>query len=292
VRYFYYTLRLLACLALATLACCGKLAAPPSGAVPQRIVSLSPTVTEILYELGLGDKVIADTKYCTYPEDAKNKEKIGDFLTVNEEKIISLHPDLVIDTTSQAHEAMWERMERAGIRVEHFNIDTMDGVYEAYAGIGRTCGIEQKARALADSLRRDLADLRARCAAATTRPRVLFFVEYPNLTAVGKDTFIDSLINDIGCVNAVDKSGWLQGFPRELAVSMRPDVIIFAIDGNLLTGAYAKEIKDSFANATNVPAVANGRVLVVNGDMTTRPGPRLVKGWREIAKLVHPELFE
>ena len=262
---------------------------PPN---PQRIVSLSPTVTEILYELGLGDRIIADTRYCDYPEDARNKEKAGDFLTVNEEKIVFLEPDLVIDTTSRAHEKMWQRFNRAGIAVVDFDVNTLEGVYEAYEVIGRATGTEEKARKLLAELKDDLAELKDRCSRAESRPRVIFFIEYPNLTAVGKDTFIDRLLADIGCVNVVTQSGWPQNFPRELVVDLKPDVIIHAVDGNVLTEAYAAEIREGWSRATTVPAVADGRIYVVNGDTATRPGPRVIEGWTEIARHIHPELFD
>lgn len=287
-------LHLICAILSAALAGCGggKSAPPEPPANPRRIVSLSPVVTEILYELGLGDRIIAASKFCDYPEDAKNKEKVGDFLTVDEERIIALKPDLVIDTASRAHEKMWERFNRAGIAVLDFDVNTMEGVYDAYAGIGRACGVEEKADALLAKLKEGLAALKARCAGASNRPKVIFFVEYPNLTAVGKDTFIDRLLTDIGCENAVTQSGWPQNFPRELVVSFQPDVIIHAVDGGRLTKRYVEEIKNAWLMAANIPAVRNRRIFIVNGDTTTRPGPRIVKGWTEIAKFVHPELFD
>lgn len=293
MRYLSRVVQFCLCIGLAALACCGPASGGPAmPAPPKRIVSLSPAVTEILYELGLGDRVVADTAFCNYPADAMNKEKVGDFFTVNEEKIVWLEADLVIDTTSMAHKAMWRRLNRAGIPVVDFDVNTMEGVYSAYIGIGKAAGVEEKARELVGSLKGQLAAIKYRCASAATKPRVMFFVEYPNLTVVGKGTFIDRLITDAGCENAVTQAGWQQNFPKELVAEMKPDIIIHAVDGSLLTARYAKEIRDSWADAANVPAVAEGRIFIVNGDTATRPGPRIVIGWSEIARLVHPELYE
>lgn len=293
MKHFFYIIRPAICIALAGLACCGRQAAPPlNNAVPQHIVSLSPTVTEILYELGLGDRIIGDTTLCNYPEEAKNKEKVGDFLNVNEEKIISLHPDLLIDTTSKAHEKMWERMKGAGIRVEHFAIDTMDGVYDAYIGIGKIAGVEGKAAELVNNLKQGFSDLKARGARAENKPKVLFVVDYENFVLAGKGTFIDTLLSDIGCVNLITEKGWPGNASFEVLISLKPDIIIVAVNGKDLTEEKIKAIKARWAIATSIPAVAGERVLVVNADTTTRPGPRLLNGWtEEIAKLVHPELF-
>lgn len=289
----FLILQLSYCIVFLAFNCCGGKPAPMEPPPnPQRIVSLSPVVTEILYELELGGRIIADTKFCDFPDDAKSKVKVGDFFTVDEERIIALKPDLVIDTTSRSHEKMWARFNRAGVAVLDFDVNTMEGVYAAYAGIGRACGVEKKADALLAALREDLAALRERCSRAESRPKVIFFVEYPNLTAVGKDTFIDDLLAGIGCENAVAQSGWQQNFPRELVLELKPGVIIHAVDGGSLTEEYAGEIKNSWSRAANVPAVRNGRIFIVNGDTATRPGPRIVKGWTEIAKLVHPEAFD
>ena len=292
MKYFSHMLRLFTCIALAGLVCCGRQATPPSNtAIPQRIISLSPTVTEILYELGLGDRLIADTTLCDYPEDAKNKEKVGDFLSVNEEKIISLQPDLIIDTTSKSHEKMWERMARAGIRVEHFEIDTMDAVYDAYTGIGKIAGVEEKAAGLVNNLKDGFADLKARGARAANKPRVLFVVDYENLVLAGEGTFIDTLLADIGCVNVIADKGWPGNASFEVLISLKPDIIIIAVNGKDLAEEKIKTIKARWTTAASVPAVANNRILVINADTATRPGPRLLKGWTETAKLVHPELF-
>ena len=286
---------LLCCIMLLALSGCGGGRGYRRVEIPrnaQRIVSLSPTVTEILYELGLGDRIVGNTRYCDYPEDAKNREKVGDFLTVDEEKIICLKPDLVIDTTSRAHEKMWERLNRAGIAVIDFDVNTLEGVYEAYAGIGRAGGAEEKARELVTQLKTDLAELKKRCGRAESRPKVIFFIEYPNLTAVGKGTFIDRLLSDIGCENVIMQAGWPQNFPRELVLELKPDIIIHSVDGNRLTEEYIQKIRQGWSRAATVPAVAHGRIYVVNGDTATRPGPRIMEGWTEIARHIHPELFD
>jgi len=210
---------------------------------------------------------------------------VGDFLNVNEEAIISLRPEMVIDTTSKAHRALWERLSGAGIEVVHCPIETVDEVAAAYEKIGRAVGLEEKGRELSQRFLSNLSDLKAKCANVSQRKRVIFFVEYPNLTAAGKGTFIDDFISAVGGENVVVQNGWVMNFPVEKLVELKPDVIIQAIDGDKLSDEIITEINGFFE-------FANVRVFVVNADETTRPGPRIVKGWAGMAKILHPELFE
>jgi len=263
-----------------TVSNCDKSDKPREG-----VVSLSPVVTEILCELGAGDRIVANTRLCNYPEDARGKTKVGDFFNVNEEAIISLRPEMVIDTTSKAHRALWERLSGAGIEVVHCPIETVDEVAAAYEKIGRAVGLEEKGRELSQRFLSDLNNLKAKCADVSQRKRVIFFVEYPNLTAAGKGTFIDDFISAVGGENVVAQSGWVKNFPIEKLVELKPDVIIQAIDGDKLSDEIITDI-DGFFEFANV------RVFVIDADETTRPGPRIVKGWAGMAKILHPELFE
>jgi iron complex transport system substrate-binding protein len=282
----------LCALAIAALGACGKKPdAPTAPQSPQRIVSLSPAVTEILYELGLGDKIVGDTRYCNYPPDAEKKQKVGDLHTVKEEQILALKPDLIIDTTSKEHEQMWKRMEAAGIRVERFDINTIEGIYSAYAGIGKATNTEEKAKELAGALKQGFADLRARTRNAQ-RPTTLFVVDPENFVVAGKGTFVDGLLSDIACLNPIQQPDWPGQPVMEEIIRMKPAVVIYSLNSSDLTAENETKIRNDLAKKLpNVPAVRDNRIFFVNADITTRPGPRMLKGWTEIAKLVHPELF-
>jgi len=259
---------------------CGQSDSPREG-----IVSLSPVVTEILYELGAGDRIAANTRFCNYPPQAKTKTKIGDFLNPNEEYIISMKPEIVIDTNSRAHVPLWGRLEKAGIKVVHLPIDTADQVAAAYKIVGKAVGLGKKGGELARRLLSDIEKLKTECSHVSHKKRVIFFVEYPNLTAVGGGTFIDNLISVVGGENIVSQKGWVLNFPQEKVVALKPDIIIQAVDSEKINDKFVSDLNEFYRHT-------NAKIHVVNADEVTRPGPRIAEGWRGIAKILHPESFE
>ncbi len=250
------------------------------------IVSLSPVVTEILYELGAGGRIMANTKFCNYPEDAKTKIKIGDFLNPNVEKIISLKPKIVIGTSSEKHNPLWKRLEEAGIKVIHFPIDTLDQVIAAYKTTGEAVGLAEKGRELSEKFAAEYDSLKKKYGSARHKPRVLFFVNYPGLWAAGRTSFVDSFIAAVGGDNLVKeegRDGWVGNFPDERVLRLKPDIIFMSIDGDKLTDELRRRITDHFK-------YVKARVHLVNADEVCRPGPRALVGWKKIAKILHPEV--
>ncbi len=256
------------------------------GEAPQAegdIVSLSPVVTEILYELGAGERIMANTKFCNYPEDAKHKIKVADFHNVNEEEILRLNPGLIIDTDSKTHEKMWGRMAKAGLRVEHFPIDTIEQIPAAYIGIGRAIGEEERGRKLAQRFRDDRNALKARYANVSRRPRVLFLLGYRNLDTVGRNTFIDDFITNVGGANIIEKDGWINALSFDVILANPPDIIFVSINGDEINPRKIAEVKNHLK-------MFKAPVHVVSGDEACRPGPRFMAAWKKIGAILHPEV--
>ncbi len=264
--------------ALAALASCSNATRPDGD-----IVSLSPVVTEILYELGAGDRIMANTKFCNYPKKAGSKLKIADFHNVNEEEILRLQPALILDTESKKHAPMWKRMTEAGIKVEHFPIDTIEQIPAAYIGIGKAIGKEERGRELAQRFLDERAALKTRYANVTRNPRVLFLVGYLGNDAAGKNTFIDDCIKTVGATNIIQKQGWPTALKDSMIFTDPPDIILVSINGSDINSQKIAEIKNHLKKF-NVP------VHIVNGDEACRPGPRIIAAWEKIGVILHPEV--
>jgi len=259
---------------------------------PQSIISLAPSNTEILFALGLGDRVMAVSRYCNYPLEVQNKIKIGGFSTVNIEKVVSLKPDLVL-ATGGVQEAVVEELERLGLTVIALNAKSIEEVFENIRLVGKAAGqleaarelttkLEQRTKAVTDKAK-DLPD--------SQRPRVFYEIQYEPLMTAGPGTFIDDLIHLAGGVNiASDAAAKYPVYNLETLIERNPEVIIISFwHGSI---AASVEGVKSRKRWQNVEAVKNNRVYGINADIVSRPGPRIVDGIEELASYIHPELFK
>ncbi|WP_027408647.1 ABC transporter substrate-binding protein [Anoxybacteroides tepidamans] len=259
---------------------------------PKKIVSLIPSNTEIAYALGLGKKIVGVSDFDSYPEDVKNKEKIGG-TEFNVEKIISLKPDLVLAHASSAHNSKegLQQLKDAGITVLVVNdAKTFDDVYHSIELIGQATGTTKKADEIINHMKTKLEQIKEK--AKNVKHPVKVWVEVspaPEIYTAGKGTFIDDMLQAISAKNvAGDQQGWPM-ITEEKAVSFNPDVIITTY------GYYVKDAaKQVMARPAwkNVPAIKNKQVYDVNSDLVTRPGPRLIEGVEELAKTIYPEVFK
>jgi iron complex transport system substrate-binding protein len=256
---------------------------------PKKIVSLIPSNTEIAYALGLGDKIVGVSDFDNYPEDVKNKEKIGG-LEFNVEKVISLKPDLVLAHASSVQSAKdgIQQLKDAGITVLVANdAKTFDDVYGTIELIGKATGTADKAQEIIQNMKTKLEDIKEKAKQIKKEDQVKVWVEIspvPEIYTAGKGTFIDEMLQAISAKNV---AGSLEGWPmvtEEKAVAYKPDVIITTYGG-------AKQVLERAA-WKDVPAVKNKRVYDVNTDLVSRPGPRLVEGVEELAKVIYPEIFK
>jgi iron complex transport system substrate-binding protein len=250
-------------------------------AQPQRIVSLAPSVTEILFALGAGDRVAGVTSYCDYPPEARQRPTVGDTLKPSAEKIIALKADLAIISTSSQVEASVQKLEELGIPVYVSNPRSIDGVLESIDKIGELVGARDRAHKLSDELRSRLAAVEARVA-GTAHPSVFVILGTEPLITAGALSFINDLINRAGArsISAGDKGDYPQ-YSIEAVVARQPEIIFLQAGGNELP-----------ARLRETPAARSNRVYHIDDDLLLRPGPRIVDGLEQIAARIHPELFE
>jgi iron complex transport system substrate-binding protein len=258
---------------------------------PKTIVSLIPSNTEIVYELGLGEKVVGLSDYDNYPEETANVEKVGG-MEFNVEKIVSLNPDIVLahESSALAAEAGLTQLKDAGITVFVVNdAVNFEEVYETINLIGQMTGTTEEAEALTADMKAKLDEIKEKAATVTEKKKV--FVEVspaPDIYTPGKNTFMDIMLQVINAENAAgDLDGWAS-IDQESIVERNPDVIITTY------GYYSEDPVGQVTSRegwADVTAVKNKQVVDVHSDLVTRPGPRLVEGVEELAKAVYPEVF-
>lgn len=249
---------------------------------PKTVVSLAPSITEIIYALGKGDTLVGRTTYCNYPEEATKIEEIGTLMEPNVEKITSIKPDLIIGST-HLDEKIVKQLEELGMKIVYINeSEDIEGSYKTITSIGEILNANEVATKTVNEMKTKIDAVVAKVKDTTTKPSVYYVVGF-DFTA-GKDTFINQLIELAGGKNAADDvEGW--SYSIEKLVEKNPDIII--TDNALVEEVKTKEFyKD-------LTAVKNGQLYGVNGDIFSRQGsPRLAEAVEELAKIIHPELFK
>lgn len=251
---------------------------------PQRIISLAPSVTETLFALGLGDKVVGVTAYCDFPEAAKAKEKVGDTLNPNPERLIALKPDLVVITTSSQLEKLARQLGELNIPVYVTAPRSVSEVIASIRKLGAATGATAEAEKIAAQMQTQIAEVETRVA-ALPKPRVLYVLQTAPLITAGRNTFINDLIRLAGAesVTGNEPADYPQ-LSRETAIARAPEIIVApASHGTELVKE--EDLRRDFA-AT--PAIKANRVVRVNPDLVDRPGPRIVDGLKQLAEGLHP----
>lgn len=285
--------------ALAVLCGCSDRGAdrvPPSDPVPpRRIVSLAPSLTETLFALGVGDRVVGVTRYCAYPPEVRDVPKVGGHLDPNFEAIVSLEPDLVVLIPSG--EANAGRLRALGVPVLQVDQHDVKSLLNSVSVLARACGVEERGIRVRADIERRLAAVAAVVEGAP-RPRTVVVVGHDigagvvrSVWAAGPDTFYSGVLEMAGAVNAVD--GGLAQYPeisREGLATIDPDVVLDVVAGVEERGLEMTEILAGWRQLSELRAVREDRFRVLEGDVMVVPGPRLPEMVRGFAVSLHPEL--
>lgn len=250
---------------------------------PQRIVTLAPNLTEIVYAIGAGERLVGNTTFCDYPAEAKQVAKVGDTLQPNIERIIALKPEVIFISTASQLETFTKQLNERGIAVFVTDPHDLEGVFRSIKTLGELLGQEAQAEKL-------VGDLRARAATVeeavkTRQPVTVFYQVSPSpLWTAGRKSWITDLIRRAGgkSVTGEVEGEWMR-YSDEAALASRPEAIIMATSSD--------NKLDVAAALQKSPAALNKRVYGINGDYLSRPGPRLVEGLEQIARALHPEAF-
>jgi len=255
---------------------------------PQRIISIAPSNTEILFALGLEDKIVGITNYCNFPEETKNIEKIGETFPLNLEKIVSLKPDLILAYAGQLKEI--PRLRELGLKViviEPLNLQETLKSIQMVATVG---GIPEKGNILVENLSQRIDQIKTEVSnlEITKKPKVFIGGIYETIWTPGEGTLFNELISLAGGINiAAGFSGWTK-ISSEFIVKEDPDIIIIPI-GAMNPGDELK-IKENIYQRpgwSNLSAVKTQKIFIVNEDLFFRPGPRLVDGLERLYKIFY-----
>ena len=258
---------------------------------PSRIVSMAPNLTEILFALGLGERVVGVTQDSDYPPRALNKPRVGTFWQPNIEAIIATRPDLVVTLAFEQQRELARRLKRIGYDCLVIDIEKIDDLFNAIAAIGDAAAINEQARELSRRIKTQMHRFQE-TTAGLPKVKVLWVVQREPLRIAPRDTFINEMIELAGGENAVGPT--LRNYPpigAEQVIAAGPEVIIEPV---MVPGAPDGQRRQAFAywqRFANVPAVVNKRIYVIDGDVVSRLGPRLPVGVETIAKCLRPELF-
>jgi iron complex transport system substrate-binding protein len=260
---------------------------------PQRIVSLAPSNTEILFALGLGDKIMGVTDYCNYPPETKQKPSIGGFSTPNIEAVVAKTPDLVVAANIHVAKIV-PQLEARGLTVIVLDPKNIGEVESAITLVGKVTGKNKEAQALTSSMEKRVKAVTDETAGLTTaqKPSVCFIVWHDPLMIAGSGTFYNELIEKSGGANiGHELTGYSKDFSLENLVMANPGVIIAGVgmgDGGDKTYQFAK----SEPRLKDAAAVKNNRVYAIDQDIAGRTGPRIIDALELFAKDIYPELFK
>ncbi|HEY7321495.1 MAG TPA: cobalamin-binding protein [Candidatus Binatia bacterium] len=260
--------------------------ASPEMSAPRKIVSLAPSVTETLFALGFGDRLVGVTTSCDYPPEARAIAKIGGFMNPSLESIVAKRPDVVIGVSSATDPVKAREMERLGLKVILISLASVSDILSSIQSIARLLGNPQSGEKLVRRITRQMDQVKNRIAPAPRRSTLLLVGLRP-LIAVGGKNFINELITLAGGKNIAGDAAqpWLN-LPDEVVVAKAPQVIIEAG-----MGSERDQSVNHWADLKSIPAVQQGRVYPYPSDKILRPGPRIGEGLEEIARLLHPECF-
>ena len=253
----------------------------------ERIVSLAPNLTEIVYAVGAGGQLVGDTDYCDYPAAAKSVAKIGDTMHPSVERIIALKPQIVLVSTASQLETFTKQLDQQNITVYVTNPQNLEDVFRSIQTLGDLFGQHDSTVTMVAELRKRAAAVEA--ATRTLKPLNVFYqVSDEPLYTIGRDAFLTDLIRRAGGVSVTaDVPGAFPRYSDEAALAAKPDAIILPSGGAMATAnsKAAPALKNS-------PAVLNNRIFKIDENHLQRPGPRLVDGLEEMARALHPEVFK
>jgi iron complex transport system substrate-binding protein len=260
---------------------------------PQRILSLAPSNTEILFALGLADSVVGVTDYCDYPPEAKEKPSIGGFSTPNIEEVMAEEPDLVL--AASIHESkIVPKLEARGLTVLVLDPKNIDQVMDAIMLVGEVTGKENKARTIIFDMQKRVNAITDRTSALALedRPATCFIVWHDPLMIAGSGTFHDELIEKAGGINIGHMlTGYSQDFSLENLIMADPQVMIAGV--GMGTGEDKPlQFVLSEPRLKDVAARQNNRVYPIDQDIVGRAGPRIVDALEQFGALIHPGLFK
>ncbi len=256
---------------------------------PKRIVSLAPNITEILFGLGLDEEIVGVSIHCNYPDKVKGRVRVGSYISLDFERIVSLKPDLIIATGAGNTREMVERLERLGFPTFAIFPKKFDDVLQSIRHLGQVVAKEKEALSIIESMQRRKERVVERTK-NLSRPKVFLQIGEAPIVTVGKGSFANDLIRLSGGENIAGNDREM--YPRlgmEEILKRSPEVILISSMNS--RGDYEKAFRE-WERWKMIPAVKQGRIHLIDSDLIDRPSPRIIDGLEEMARLIHPERFK
>lgn len=259
---------------------------------PERIVSLAPSNTEIIFALGLDDKLFGVTEFCDYPEAALEKEKVGGFSDVDIEKVVDINPNLILATDIHKQEVI-PALEQLGFNVIGIVPHNLEEVMDSIILIGEITGTEERAYQIVADMEQRIKAITDKTAnlKVSEKPRVLYVIWHEPIMSVGTDTRIHELIEKAGGINIAQIAG--EGYPTlalEEVINANPQVIIANVE-DYEGGDISLQFILGETRLVGLDALINQCVYGIDADLTNQPIPRIVQGLELMAEMIHPEIF-
>ena len=257
---------------------------------PARIVSLVPSVTEIVFSLGAQDRLVGRTDFCDYPLAVRTKPSVGGMVNPNLETLVALKPDLVIGTDEGNREETFRQLERLRIPTYLVHANRIAETVDLIARVGELTGHQADAPRLTGEMLRRVEAVR-RAVAPFPRPRVLYVLWPDPLIVPGRASMLTELIEIAGGVSITAGDG--DAYPRlslEAAVTRAPEVIILA-DHSTGASTAGRAAPEKWQRLVSVPAIRAGRLHSADLSILHRYGPRVPEGLETLARMIHPEAF-
>ena len=256
---------------------------------PQRVVSLAPSITEIIFALGQQDRLKGVTIYSDFPEDAAKLPRVGSYVNLDLERIVALKPDLCIAIKDGNPKAVVKRLESLKIPVYAVDPRNLDAVMQTVLEIGNLLNAGENAKALVQGMRFRIQRVKSQVAKAAHRPGVFFQIGISPIVSVGANTFGHELIGIAGGKNLAAGPTTYPRFSQEQVLALAPEIFIISS----MDRAEAFDcVKAKWNRWSDLPAVRNERIFLVDSNLFDRPSPRLVDALELLVRLIHPELFE
>jgi iron complex transport system substrate-binding protein len=254
----------------------------------ERIVSLAPSITEILFSLGAGPRVVGVTQFSNYPPEAARLPRVGSYVNLNLEKILALRPDLVIGIRDGNPKAVVDRLAELGVPTYVADPKSLEEVIRTVRNIGRVVGCDRAAKQVAGHMASRIREVERRVA-GIPKPRVFYQIGVEPIVTAGQGTFPNILIETAGGQNVAANMAAYPQLNVEQVLVARPEIIIVTS----MTREYDFErVKRFWSRWPGLPAVAADRLFLADSDLLDRPSPRIVEGLETLARLIHPERFQ
>ena len=256
-------------------------------AAPRRLVTMAASLTEMVFALGFGDRLVGVEQFSDYPPAAREIPKVGSYTLPDLEGIVALQPDLCLAIKDGNPPHILERLRGLGIPVYVVDPRNLPGVIATLGEIGHLLGAEEEAGKLTATLTRRLQRIKDLAARAAQRPRVFFQIGLAPIVSAGSHTFLDELITTAGGLNLAAGKTPYPRFSQEQVLALQPEVIIIT---SMDRGGAFEQVKAGWERWENLPAARNHHIFLVDSNLVDRPSPRLLDGLELLFRLIHPEL--